>query len=600
MRRSLPALIVLACLAGSAAACAPAPGAAASAVPPASPTQPAAAATPQPTATATVVLTTPTGPLAERGALMPWVEYEAEDGRTNGRQLGPDRAFGTISAESSGRRSVQLDKPGDYVEITAAKAANSIVVRYVIPDSEQGGGINATLSLYVGGKFRQKLNLTSKYAWSYGGEERTFNQPAAKGAHHFFDEARALVGDIPSGAAVRLEKDKDDTAGYYVIDLIDLEQVAPPEPQPSGYLSLTADCGAISDDGLDDGAAIQTCITKAQQAGTGVYIPSGTFESLNSAISVHDVTLQGAGMWYSVFHGLYARFHCTGDNCRYHDFAILGETTLRDDDAQDMGFLGGAGTGSLLDHIWVEHTKVGYWVGPEPTLGLVIRDSRFRDLFADGVNFNGASSSIVENSHFRNTGDDALTSWSKASDAQPNVNNVFRFNTVQLPWRANCFAIYGGKDNKIEDNLCADVVTYPGILLSQDFASTPFDGTTSVVRNTLTRAGGPMFRQEHGALKLRAFQGPVKGVRVSDLLIDNPTFAGIELEGSSPIGDVQFENVNIKAPGKAAILVRSNVSGSAAFTDVVVTALKSGQDALSNLAAPALFDLLRQAGNEGW
>ena len=551
-----------------------------------------------PTPTAVVALTTPTGPLAERGALLPYIEYEAEDGRTNGEMLGPDRTFGTIAAESSGRRSVQLNKVGDYVEVTAEKAANSVVVRYVIPDAEKGGGIEATISLYVNGEFCQKLNLTSKYAWSYGGEAATFNEPAAKGAHHFFDETRALVGEIPAGAVVRLEKDAGDSAAYYVVDLVDLEAVAPPKTQPEGYLSLTDDCGAVPNDGLNDGAAIQTCIVKAQKAGTGVWIPPGTFESTNTEIPVHDVTLQGAGMWYSVIHGLYARFDCTGNNCLYFDFAILGETVLRDDKSSEMGFLGGAGTGSILDGIWVEHTKVGYWVGSGPTNGLIIRNSRFRDLFADGVNFNGASNSIIENSHFRNTGDDALASWSLASTGLVNTNNVFRFNTVQLPWRANCLAIYGGKDNKIEDNLCTDVVTYPGILISQDFASTAFDGIISIVRNSLIRAGGPMFHQEHGALKIKAAQGPIKNVIVSDLLIDSPTFSGIELEGSSPITEAVFENVQIRGAGGSGILIRSNVEGDASFKDVTVN--QSGQDALTNFAPPKLFDLIRGAGNVGW
>ncbi len=149
---------------------------------------------------------------------------------------------------------------------------------------------------------------------------------------------------------------------------------------------------------------------------------------------------------------------------------------------------------------------------------MIIRNSRFRDLFADGVNLNdGASNSLVENSHFRNTGDDALASWSNSTTGGVNTGNVFRFNTVQLPWRANCFAIYGGKDNTIEDNVCSDVVTYPGILIAQSFNSAPFSGTTSVQRNSIIRAGGPMFHLEHGALKIWAEQGVIANVLFKDL-----------------------------------------------------------------------------------
>lgn len=553
-------------------------------------------ALPGSTATPVVLVPTPAQPLESRGAMVPWIEYEAEDGQTNGEILGPDRTFGTIAAESSGRRSVQLDAAGEYVQFTASQAANSIVVRYVIPDAPDGGGITATLSLYIDGRFRQKLTLTSRYAWSYGGEEYTYNKPAMGGAHHFFDEARALVGDIPAGATVRLQKDADDTAEYYVVDLVDLEPVGPPKDMPVGFLSITTDCGAAPDDGNDDGPAIQRCVDMAQMQGKGVWIPAGTFESTTAPINVADVTIRGAGMWYSIIHGFYARFNCTGNNCRYSDFAILGETVTRDDKSPENGFNGGAGTGSRLDNIWVEHTKVGYWVGPGGTNGLVISNSRFRNLFADGVNFcEGASNSMVENSHFRNTGDDALASWSPAYAGGVNTNNVFRFNTVQVPWRANCFAIYGGRDNAIENNLCYDVVTYPGILIAQDFNSHPFAGTTRILRNSLIRAGGQMFRQEHGALKIRAAQGDIGQVIVRDMWIDSPTYSGIEIEGSHGVGGA-ISDVQIVNPGTWGILIRSNAAGRVAFTNVTIS--NPGAGRLLNYGPPAHFTLVEGPGND--
>lgn len=551
-----------------------------------------------PTATATQVVIAPTAvrPAGSRGADVPWTEYEAEDGGTNGEVLGPDRTFGTIAAESSGRRAVRLDRVGEYVQFRAREAANSIVVRFVIPDSEDGQGLEATISLYVDGVFRQKLRLTSRYAWSYGGEEYTYNVPKAGGAHHFYDEARALVGEIPAGARVKLQVDADDHADYYVIDLIDLEYVPPPLSKPAGYLSIVEDCGATPDDGQDDSAAIQTCIDRARIEHTGVWIPVGVFESSSRPFEVAEVTVQGAGMWYSVIHGPFATFNCVGDRCRYRDFAILGETVARDDKTPDNGFNGGAGTGSLLENIWVEHTKVGYWVGG-PTNGLVIRNSRFRNLFADGVNFcSGTSHSIVENSHFRNTGDDALASWSpKGSDV--NTGNVFRFNTVQVPWRANCFAIYGGKDNRIEDNLCYDVVTYPGILIAQQFNSNPFEGETVVQRNSLIRAGGPMFKLQHGALKIWANQGEISGLVIRDILIDSPTFSGLELEGSYPVR-ATIERVEVRQAGTWGIFLHSNLVGEVSFTSVRV--LGAAQGGLLDYTAKAHFHLIRGDGNGGW
>jgi hypothetical protein len=547
----------------------------------------------------------PSTPPGSRGASAPWIEYEAEDGSTNGAPLEATRAFGEIAAESSGRRSVRLSDVGQYVQFTAAQAANSIVVRYVVPDAPAGGGITATLSLYVDGAFRQKLGLTSKYAWSYGGEEQTLNDPAAGGAHHFFDEARALVGAIPAGATVRLQKDSDDAAEYYVVDLVDLEQVAPPQTMPENFISI-ADCGATPDDGGDDGRAIQNCIAQARSQGRGVWIPPGTFESASQlpsaqGIAVSDVTIRGAGMWHSTIHGQFARFYCTGNNCRFFDFAILGETTLRDDETPENGFNGAAGVGSRMENVWVEHTKAGWWVGAgasNVTNGLVITGSRFRNLFADGVNFcNGASNSLVEHSHFRNTGDDALASWAPSFDGGVNTNNVFRLNTVQLPWRASCFAIYGGRDNRVEDNLCYDVVTYPGILLAQQFRAWPFAGTTVVQRNSLIRAGGPMWNEEHGALKLLAREGAISGIVVKDMLIDSPTFSGVQIEGGFALSDATFENITISNADSYGILVSANAAGDATFSAVAVTNPKDGG---AHNASGDSFTITRGADNSGW
>jgi len=530
-----------------------------------------------------------------RGAAVPWDEYEAEDGVTNGELVGPTRTFGELASEASGRRAVRLSKTGDYVRFVASHPASSIVVRYAIPDSPSGSGLDATISVYVDGAFRSSLQLTSRYAWTYGGEANSSsNDPKLGGAHHFFDEARALLPTLPKGAIVELRKDSKDTAAWYAIDLVDLEDVSPPLARPDGSLSIT-DYGAIAGDGLDDGPAIQKTVAAARSAGKTVWIPPGTFHSTTAAIDVASVTIRGAGMWHSTVRMFFARFRCTGDACRFHDFSILGETIARDDASPESGFLGGAGTGSRLENVWVEHTKTGWWVGPGKTDGLVIRGCRFRNLFADAVNLcNGASHSIVEQSHARNTGDDAFASWSPAAEGGENVGNVFRFDTVQVPWRANCFALYGGRDNRIEDSVCSDVVEYPGVLIAQQYKSHPFAGTTLVQRMTLTRAGGSMYGQEHGALKLLGFDGPMSGVSVVDVELVDPTFSGIHLQGPGRMDGVRFSNVRVTGARTSGVRIDANAQGGATFEKVVV----GGGKGLSN-DAPA-FSIVRGSGNEGW
>lgn len=533
---------------------------------------------------------------SNRGATVPWIEYEAENGNTNGTILGPDRTWTTIPSEASGRRAVLLDATGEYVQFTASKAANSVVVRYVIPDAPGGYGINATISLYVNNVFRKKLKLTSRYAWVYGGwtnnpSQRWSNNPGAGSPHKFFDEARALVGKIPAGATVKLQKDAKDKAAYYVIDLIDLERVASRLSMPDNFLSIT-DFGAVANDGMDDGPQIQDCINTVMSQGGGVWIPAGRFNNTTTPLEVNNVTIRGAGMWYSILEGGNARFNCGGGDCQFYDFSVLGDTTNRDDATPDNAFNGTAGPGSRLDHIWIEHTKCGYWVGGGSN-GLVITHSRIRNIFADGVNlFSGTSNSVVEQTHLRNTGDDALASWSPTSGGV-NTNNVFRFNTVQMAWFAHGLAIYGGRDNKIEDNIVFDTVTMPGIIIGQAFNSRTFTGMTSVQRNTLIRAGGFFWGLEQGALKLASEQGFMRGFYIEDLLIQDSTYSGFWISPGQGLDTLYVQNVQIDNAGTFGLFAQAGGAGD--FTNVVVT-----NPRYSGLKNSSGFNFIRHTGNSGW
>jgi hypothetical protein len=347
-------------------------------------------------------------------------------------------------------------------------------------------------------------------------------------------------------------------------------------------------------------------VTAARNMGKAVWIPPGNWEMTSQpggdiqGVQVSGVSVRGAGMWHTTLRGAWARFHCIGNGCRFQDFSIFGETVTRDDKAVDNGFNGGAGMNSRLENLWVEHTKVAFWVGQgndNVTNGLVITGCRFRNLFADAVNFcNGTSNSEVVNSHVRNVGDDALATWAPTANGV-NTNNAFRFNTIQVPWRANCFGVYGGRDHKIEDNLCADVVTYPGILVAQQFGSHALSGTTTIQRNTFLRAGGRFYNQEHGAIKVFSQQGPMSGLLFKDILIEAPTFSGLHFEGGNAITNVTFDGVTINDAGTYGILVKPMTQGGGSFTNVTVSRAARGGVSYEPGAG---FNLGKGAGNQGW
>jgi hypothetical protein len=159
---------------------------------------------------------------------------------------------------------------------------------------------------------------------------------------------------------------------------------------------------------------------------------------------------------------------------------------------------------------------------------------------------------------------------------------------------ANCIGVYGGTATRIEDNVCEDVVQYPGILIANQFGSQPFQGTTQILRNSLIRAGGAAYNDGHGALKFQAAQGPISGFLVQDLFVQDSTFSGIQLQGPGRIDNLQFTNVTIDAPGTTGIRLNADANGAATASGVVVS--KGGMDDQSKGA----FRWTRQAGNSGW
>lgn len=543
----------------------------------------------------------PTKPLFPngRGPSVAFRTYEAEAMDTNGMKVGPSRAFGQLPAEASGRQAVTLSQTGHQVAFKNADASNSIVVRYSIPDG--GHDYWTTLGVFVDGQSRGKLKLTTRYSWTYGGDD-VFNKPPQEdkgigNAHHFFDEAHALIGDIPAGANVILRKEADDTASTITIDLVEMEQVGGEIPQPAGSLNVAKDCGAVPDDDKDDSAALQKCIDQAQAYNKVLYIPKGQFQSYSKTLSAKGLTIQGAGMWYSQIVGFNAQINCWGTGaCKFYDFGLFGDTVARDDASPETGFRGNLSK-SIIQNIWIEHLKVGIWPD-KGTDGMQISSVRVRDLMADGVNFyNGTQNSFVENSHFRNTGDDAIAAWSDTYQSPgPSKSNVFRKNYIQIPWKANCFGIYGGQDNKLEDNVCADTVQYPGMFFAAQFNSQPFTGDTQVSRNTLLRCGGNAYNQPHGALKFHADQGPVGNIHVSSLDIIDSTYSGVHVQGGNVIDKVWLNTVTIQNSGKGSFFLNA---GSQGALDAVKVVASGGDPGVVN-NSEGKFNLIKGDGSTGW
>jgi hypothetical protein len=540
--------------------------------------------------------------MPQRGATVPWVSYEAEDTITSGTILGPDYIGHTPAREASGRRCVRLHSTGEYLQFTARTDAQGMVVRYCIPDSPDGQGIDATLSLYINGAPRGTLPMTSRYSYLYGNYPFN-NQPSSGTPRRFWDEVRVLPEAIHRGDLIRLQKDAGDTASQYLIDLVDLETVPAPLDRPANSVSVT-DMGAIANNAADARPAFLAAIAAARSQHKIVWIPPGRFV-IKGSIPVSDITIDGAGMWYSTLVGAddytpgnRVSIEGNGSNVTLADFAICGKLRYRSDSEANDGISGSFGTGSSIRNLWVEHTKTGAWLTNSD--GLLVENCRFRNTIADGINLCvGMNNTIVRNCTARGTGDDCFAMWpaTYTESVYRHGSNRFLNCTAQLPSLAQGFAIYGGDGNSIENCLAIDIPYGAGALASTMFKTEfGFRGTTTFRGIDMIRAG-----DADGAIAVMTNLAKLSGVRFEDInVIDSPT-DGIKFNcvKGLAVGDVSFNRIRIVNAGVSGrgcgVLVAAGAAGSATLSNVSVINPRSG--GFTDHASA--FNLIRAAGNVG-
>jgi len=508
------------------------------------------------------------------GATIPWTTYEAEQMRTTGKVIGPAYDPYQVETESSGQRAVLLRSQNEYVEFTAVAPANSIVIRYSVPDGKDGKGLPYALKLSVYGKWIQYFTVSSHYAWLYGKYPFT-NNPGDGRPRHFYDEIRLNNLRISKGDLIRIQPDDDHTSntGVCIIDLADLEAVPPPLQAPANALSVKDSIFGAPDHAADYTEAFQKCIAKAAETGKTVWIPAGRYTLTHNLVMPANIRIQGAGMWYTQLTGdqaLYTRADRrvrligTGSNIHLAGFSIIGELNYRSDEEANDGITGSFGTNSTIDGLWIEHTKVGMWI--ENSTNLTISGCRIRNTLADGINFCvGMHHSTIDNCTTRGTGDDGFAIWPavfKQQQFSPGFN-VITHCTAQLPYLANGAAIYGGESNTIQDCAFSDISQGAAILISTTFPTenksvhNNFSGTTTIRSCTITTSGG--FDHEWGwraAIEICLDKRSITGIAITDVAIDQSISNAINIIAKDAPGtsvslqDATLQNVRVGSYGK--------------------------------------------------
>jgi hypothetical protein len=530
-----------------------------------------------------------------RGATVPFVEYEAEAATTTGTVLPFSRTADTLASEGSGRSAVTLNG-GQSVEFTLTAPANAVTLHYSIPDAGGGGAYTAPLAVYVNGTKNQDLTLTNRYSWFYG--SYPFTNTPTNNPHHFYDDVRTRFSStLAMGTRVRFQVDSGVAT---TIDTADFENVPAALTAPAGSLDVTS-FGADATGAADSSSAFDAGVAAASSQGKVLWIPPGTF-TVTRHVILNNVTVRGAGPWYSVvrgngvgFYGNYAPNPSSA--VKLFDFAIIGEVADRDDGAQVNAIGGSLGGGSVVSGMWLQHTKVGLWLDG-PFDGLTVTGNRILDQTADGLNLhNGISHVTVTNNFVRNTGDDGLAMW---SESNADHDNTFSFNTVELPMLANNIAIYGGRDIAVSDNVVADTQTQGGGLhFANRFGSVPMAGTITVARNTALRTGvlDPNWQFGVGALWFDPQQASLTAnIQVTDTDLLDSSYEAIQTVEGSSVTNVSFTNVRIDGTGTFALQFQT--PGSATFTNVTAAHIGFSNPIYTCLGNA--FTIGQGAGNSGW
>lgn len=487
---------------------------------------------------------------AQRGYYdAPYKRYEADQATlTNATILPKSHKQADLQSEASGQVCISMSAVNASAEWIVTEAADGLVVRYSVPDSQSG-----TMGVYNNGTKVATLTLTSNWSWEYLATNGNPNNVGVVNTNPKmrFDEVRIkLSSKILVGGKLKLIRE----SGNISLDFAELEPVATAKMAPAGAVIYNG-----------DGSTLQAFIDA--NGGKMIFLPTGVY-NVNRKLwfGVNNTKLAGAGMWYTQIHFTYTTANEGG---LYADasgivFSDLYLTTVRNSRTNSYKAINGVYTAtSVIENVWAEHFVCGAWIaqywfsGVANADGFVMKHCRFRNNYADGVNLcKGTANAIVEHCSFRNNGDDDMAVWS--ADGLECQNNTFRYNTSENCWRAAGCAIYGGLSNKAHNLMIRDNLEV-GLRVNNSFPGIAFNtgGLHQFTDITIENCGtmNDLFNTPVGAIDLVC--NNVAGTRINNVKFANIDIVNskndavyIRKQAGEGFYNLIFENINIVGTGK--------------------------------------------------
>lgn len=514
----------------------------------------------------------------------PYFRYEAEPGHCTGYsgtylEQTDDQTY--LQSEASNQQAITIGI-GGYVEWSNDSGeADGVTLRFSVP-----WNTTATVAVYAGDEKLGEMTLDTEHSWEFCKKVQGSrnNKPEHYSQHIYnaqdfarmrFDEKHVLLSrDIRSGEKFSIRNLSNTPV---TVDFLEIEKARKVEFQ-DGWVRWNQ---SIKNN-------LQEFINENQ--GKTIYIDQA-YVGIWGKLSLGSCTLQGRGIFYT-------ELHWEQNSAGFNSFSgqvkdmYLSSYQQQRYDAENYSpgtysspgkcFNGNVG---YVENVLVEHFECGGWL--DGGNGAHFNHCRFRNNYADGINFRNANNCTFEHSNFRNNGDDDMASW---NDGTGNSNVVFKYCTAENNWRASSLAFFGGNNHRAENLLIKDGLEN-GVRLVTDFTGDGYGnpGATfsnisivhcSCIKGEVGRHGD-FWGIDEGALHLESSTHyDLNNQNLYDIDVydsrGNAVFIG---SGSKSMNNIEIKGINVHGvrDANSYAFYFENPKGSVSIQDITVEGIDADQ-----------------------